>query len=465
MAAAAPDWPAPATQPRPGRHATRRASGGPGRPVLRESEVTGQRGQHEGAADYSYRCDHHDDGRLRCKCFAHSCPWAGTSLARPQRVPAELHPPIPIAVVLTSFEPGGTERQMTELIRRLDPERFRVHVGCFRRTGAWLPKVESAATEVAQFRLRSFKSPASLGTLREFASWLRARDIAVVQACDLYANIFALPGAALAQVPVRIGARRELAPPDKTRAHLAAQRFAYRAAHRVVANSSAGADRLRHEGVPTPKILVIPNGIDISHFRAPQPRKQRRIIATVANLRQEKGHDVLLHAAALIRGRVPDVRFRIIGDGPLRESLQQLASGLGLLDVVEFLGHREDVSALLATSDLYAFPSRTEAFPNGLIEGMAAGLPVVASAVGGMLELVDDRRNGRLVPPGDHQALADVLLELMEDASMADELAAAARRTIEARYSFTRMVSAFTDLYISELSARGCLEPCALLAS
>src|SRR3954466_7020618 len=388
----------------------------------------------------------------------------GTPLARPQRV-LELRAPVPLAIIVTSFEPGGTERQMSELIRRLDPQQFRVHVGCFRKMGAWLPRVEAVAAEVAEFPLRSFKSPASLGTLRDFAAWLRARDIAVVQACDLYANIFALPGAALAQVPVRIGARRELAPPDKTRAHLTAQRLAYRAAHRVVANSSAGADRPRQEGVPDAKIVVIPNGIDISHFRAPQPRKQRRIIATVANLRQEKGHDVLLHAAALIRRQVPDVRFRIIGDGPLRDSLQQLASRLGLLDVVEFLGHREDVAALLATSDLYAFPSRTEAFPNGLIEGMAAGLPVVASAVGGMLELVDDRRNGRLVPPGDHQALAAVLLDFIEDPSTADELAAAARRTIEARYSFTRMVSAFTDLYISELSARGCLAPRALLAS
>jgi len=138
----------------------------------------------------------------------------GTSLARAQRVSAELSLPVPIAVVLTSFEPGGTERQMTELIRRLDPQRFRVHVACFRKTGAWLERVETAAVEIQPFTLRSFKSPASLSTLRDFAKWLRLRDIALVQACDLYANVFALPGAALAGVPVRIGARRELAPPE-----------------------------------------------------------------------------------------------------------------------------------------------------------------------------------------------------------------------------------------------------------
>ena len=370
-------------------------------------------------------------------------------------MPAEFQSPIPIAIVVTSFEPGGTERQMTELIRRLDPDRFRVYVACFRRTGAWLPRVEAVACEVAQFRLRSFKSPASVATLWDFARWLRARNIAVVQACDLYANVFALPGAALARVPVRIGSRRELAPPDKTRAHLAAQRLAYRTAHRVVANSSASATRLHEDGVSAARVRVIPNGIDLSNFAVARPISRRRIVATVANLRPEKGHDVLLRAAVLVRQRVPDVRFRIIGGGPLRQSLCEMASSLGVDDIVEFLGHREDVASLLATSDIYAFPSRTEAFPNGLIEGMAAGLPVVSSGVGGMLELVNDRRNGLLVPPDDAGALAESLVELMEVPTLANALAIAARRTIEARYSFERMVAAFTDLYISELTARG----------
>jgi glycosyltransferase involved in cell wall biosynthesis len=351
---------------------------------------------------------------------------------------------------------------MAELIQRLDPGRFRIHVGCFRRTGAWLPRVEAAAAEVVEFRLRSFKSPSSLATMRDFASWLRRRGVTVLQACDLYANVFALPGAALAQVAVRIGSRRELAPPDKTRAHLTAQRLAYRIAHHVVANSTASAERLRQEGVAANSIRVIPNGIDLAAFAQVSPKARRRIVATVANLRQEKGHDVLLRAAALLRTRIPDVRFRIIGDGPNRDSLHALAASLGVQDVVEFLGHREDVPKVLAESDVYAFPSRTEAFPNGLIEGMAAGLPVVASGVGGMLELVDDRRNGLLVEPDDAQALAGSLTELMEHPALADALGAAARQTIQSRYSYDRMVAAFSDLYLSALTARGCPGPHAM---
>jgi glycosyltransferase involved in cell wall biosynthesis len=243
-----------------------------------------------------------------------------------------------------------------------------------------------------------------------------------------------------------------------------AQRLAYRAAHRVVANSTAGAERLRREGVAAEKIVIIPNGIDLSRFPRRELRTSRRVVATVANLRAEKGHDVLLRSAALVRQQLPDVRFRIIGDGTLRDSLRALASALGVDDCVEFLGHREDVPALLATSDVYAFPSRTEAFPNGLIEGMAAGLPVVASGVGGMLELVDNGCNGILVPPGDEHALASSLLAVMQDETRASELGAAARQSIERRYSFDRMVAGFTDLYLTELAVRAGAER-ALLAS
>jgi L-malate glycosyltransferase len=279
-----------------------------------------------------------------------------------------------VAIVQTSFDLGGTERQIAELIRRLDASRFRIHVICFRRQGPLLPMVERAAVEVAEFPLRSFKSPQTFAAGRAFVGWLKNRRIDVVQACDRYSNIFALPAAALAGVPLRIGSRRELAPPDQTRAHRAALRMAYRTAHAVVANSTAAAALLEEEGVPRTRIVVIPNGIDLARF-VPAPARGGRTIATVANLRPGKGHDVLIQAMATVVGREPAARLRLIGDGPLRGPLESLATSLGIRDHVEFLGHRDDVPALLAGSAVYAFPSLSEAFPNGLIEGMAAGLP------------------------------------------------------------------------------------------
>ena len=365
-----------------------------------------------------------------------------------------LRSPLPIGLVLTSFDPGGTERQMTELISRLDPRRFTVHVACFRREGLWLERVEHAAAEVAEFRLRGFASAGTAAQLVRFARWCRARRLAVVHACDFYANVFALPGAALARVPVRIGSRRDLVLPGRSDAQHALQRLAYRAAHRVVANSRAAAAQVAREGVSPERIAVIPNGIEMTRYPAAPARAARRVITTVANLRGEKGHEVLIEAAARVLRERPGTVFQLVGGGPMKTQLQQQAYDLGIADAVRFLGHREDVPQLLHDSDLFVLPSRSEAFPNGVVEAMAVGLPVVASDVGGIPELIEHERNGVLVPVGDAEALARALLRLIDDPARTAELGAAARATIAQGYSFERMVAAFETLYLQMLGPR-----------
>src|SRR5439155_17641773 len=119
------------------------------------------------------------------------------------------------------------------------------------------------------------------------------------------------------------------------------------------------------------------------------------------------------------------------------------------------LGHRDDVAERLAAADIFVLPSRSEAFPNALLEAMAAGLPVVASAVGGILEIVEHGRTGLLVPPGDASALADRLMRVMADPALGRRLGDRARAEVEAQYSFDRMVAAFEDVYLGELARRG----------
>lgn len=362
-------------------------------------------------------------------------------------------PPIQVAVFMTRFQPGGTERQMIELIRRLDPQRFRVHVACFHRDGAWLPRVADRAAAVVEFPIRSFARPATAAQLIAFARWCRRERIAVVQTCDLYANIFGLPGAALAAVPVRLGSRREINP-DKSAAQIWLQRQAYRCATKVVANSQAAQRALEQEGLAPESIAVIPNGVDLPSFAERSASRAVRTVVTVANLRPEKSHETLLASAATLIREYPDLRFRIVGDGPRRAALERLARARGLEAHVEFLGHREDVPALLHQADAFVLPSRSEAFPNGVVEAMAAGLPVVASAVGGLLELVEDGRTGLLVAPGDPDQLTAALRRLVQQPALAAALGSAARETVRRRYAFERMVAAFEDLYVSSLPAR-----------
>lgn len=360
---------------------------------------------------------------------------------------------LPIAFVMSSFEPGGTERQMIELVRRLDRSRWDVHVACLRTGGRWFDRVSSVA-ECAHFPLASLRRPSTFDRLREFVHWCGERRFAVVHACDTPSNIFGLPGAALARVPVRIGTRRDVNP-GRSAAQLALQRAAYSFAHVVVANAKAAAERLRFERVPRGHIAVVPNGVDLSQFPARMRTAPLRRVVTVANLRPEKGHDVLIEAAARVLAACADARFVFVGGGTERAALEALARERGVADAVVFEGHAEDVAAALDAADIFVLPSRSEAFPNALLEAMASGVPVVASAVGGILEMVHDGRTGRLVPPGDAPALAASLLAMMRDPESAIRMGAAAGADVRARFSFDRMVAGFERIYLTELARRG----------
>ena len=364
----------------------------------------------------------------------------------------KLSPQIPVAVFITSFHPGGTERQMIELVERLDRSRFDVHVACFHDEGAWRERVHRAAP-VSAFPIHGFARPTTMARAAAFAAWCRSRRIAILQTCDFYANTFALPAAALAGVPARIGSRRELKP-DKSAAQLALQRQAYRFAHRIVANSAAAAEQLVREGVRPQRIRVIANGVDGERFAGTARRGDVRTIVTVANLRQEKAHEVLIEAAAHLVARGRQLTFVIVGDGPRRAALQRLVDERGLQERVVFTGHRDDVAALLAEADVFVLPSRSEAFPNAAMEAMASGLPVVASGVGGVLDLIEPDRTGLLVPPDRSDALADAIDRLVSSPECAARIGAAARDAVAARYSFERMVQSFESLYAAELDAR-----------
>lgn len=357
-----------------------------------------------------------------------------------------------IAIFVDCFAPGGTQRQTIAVLERLDRRQFRVYPVCFHESGAWFDRVTGFEEPVAVFPIYGFRRTATARQLFAFARWCREKGIAVLHTWDVYSNIFGLPGGALASVPVRIGSRRGLVEsPGLQRV----QRYAYTAAHRVVANSHAVAARLRVEGVSPAKVDVIHNGIDLASFvpcrYSPRPRR----IVSVACLREEKRIDLLIASAPTILARYPDAEFWIAGDGSCRQELVTLARDLGVSSHVRFLGHREDVPALLSQADIFVLPSRSEAFPNAVTEAMAAGLPVVATAVGGIPELVTDGQTGRLVPSGDAAALARALLDLLDDPARAAEFGRAGRRRIEQTYSFDRMVDALTTLYLGELAVRG----------
>jgi len=207
--------------------------------------------------------------------------------------------------------------------------------------------------------------------------------------------------------------------------------------------------------MPSNRVVVIPNGLELTQFQARTSHVPSRRVIMVANLRPEKGHDTLIDAAAIVLNRFPDARFDIVGDGTERDRLIAYAHAKGVAAAVSFLGHCEDVPARLSAADVFVLPSESEAFPNAVLEAMAAGLPVVASAVGGILEVVRNGETGLLVPPRRPDALADAIGRLLSDATLQERLGSTGRGLVESRYSFSKMVAAFDALYLTELARRG----------
>jgi glycosyltransferase involved in cell wall biosynthesis len=198
--------------------------------------------------------------------------------------------------------------------------------------------------------------------------------------------------------------------------------------------------------------IVIPNAVDVAAFRRAHHSPRTPRILTVGRLAFPKAFTVLLRAFAMVGpGRF---RAAIAGDGPQRDELEGEIAALGLSDAVQLLGTRPDVGDLLAESDIFVLSSQSECLPMSVIEAMAAGLPVVASAVGGVPELVEHRRTGILVPPDDPAALADAIAQLGGDADLRRRMGEAGRARAEALFDLGGFRLAHFDMYARELACR-----------
>jgi glycosyltransferase involved in cell wall biosynthesis len=182
----------------------------------------------------------------------------------------------------------------------------------------------------------------------------------------------------------------------------------------------------------------------------------RPVLTVVASFEPRKGHDVLLEALSARRAQgAPAVRTLLLGEGALRPRIEQEAAARGLSEDVEFLGWREDVAAILHHSTLLVLPSTGhECLPYAILEAMAAGLPVVSTDVAGIPEMVDDGRTGRVVAPGDANALALAVDDVLAQPGRGEAMGEAGRRRIDSEFSLDRMVEATTGLWRRALATR-----------
>jgi|CZKI01.1.fsa_nt_gi glycosyltransferase involved in cell wall biosynthesis len=223
----------------------------------------------------------------------------------------------------------------------------------------------------------------------------------------------------------------------------------------TISNSRAAiAFAAEHEGADPARCYYVPNAIQVPAGLLPAPDwgscgwpelVGQRVIGSVGRLVSQKGYDILLAAFARLAASHGDVSLLVVGSGPAA-ALNAEAKVLGLNGRVVFAGERADVPALLPGLTLYVQPSRFEGMPNALMEAMAAGLPVVASAVDGITELINDGVDGWLVPPGDAATLAAVLTRILDDAPGSGKMGMQARRTAIERFSLERMIEAYEEI-------------------
>ena len=253
---------------------------------------------------------------------------------------------------------------------------------------------------------------------------------------------------------------------SRTRLFLTIERALGLATHRIIVVGDGQRDEIASYGVaPLTKIESIRLGLELSPFlRAEVTRGSLRrelgiepetpLVGIIARLVPIKAHEVFFDAAVRIRAALPAVRFVVVGDGERRRALEMLVRNLGLADSVTFLGWRRDMASVYADLDVVALTSLNEGSPVALIEALAAARPVVSTAVGGVPEVVIHGETGLTVAVSDASALADGVLALLRDPTLAARLGAAGRRHVYPRYDSSRLVNDVRNLYLRELAAR-----------
>ncbi|MBW2707724.1 MAG: glycosyltransferase [Deltaproteobacteria bacterium] len=370
-----------------------------------------------------------------------------------------------ILFVIGSLEIGGAEKQMQLLVGELHGRTHCCHVYSLQGGGPLKKWFEALGVAVFSGGLKKediARAPWKVvpAEWRLFRLVQELNPSAIHCFLPLITFMGALAGR-IARVPLVVTSRRALGTHQRRHPVLRPlDHMAARLSHRITVNSQAvWDDMVRCENVDVSKLLLIYNGVDPRPFRASWScakdvrqdlnlKKTTKLMIVIANLIPYKGHLELLHAAKEVVERFPDALFLLVGeDRGIQKDLERDVANLGIGQSVRFLGRRDDVPVLLTASDISILPSHEEGFSNVILESMAAGLPVVATNVGGNSEVVLDGITGWVIPPEDPRALAAKIIDLLKDPNRAEEWGKRGRERVNKMFTVKKMVAAHLDLY------------------
>jgi glycosyltransferase involved in cell wall biosynthesis len=354
--------------------------------------------------------------------------------------------------LIPTLDRSGAEKQAAILARGLPRDRFRVEVAALTRLGPLAEELEAAGVPVTLIGKRLKIDPFCLERLVRF---IRDKKFDVVHTWIFAANCYGRVAARRAGV--RVVVTSEMAVDLwKGKGHFAIDRRLARITDRIVGNSQAVVDFYRHQGIPSDKLAMIRSGIEPFDPPAIDRAEVRGefgvssdqpLVVYAGRLAPQKGLDDLLFALDLLQHVMPDVRTLIVGAGPLRTELEELARMHKLEDKVRFLGHRDDVPRLFSAADVVVLPSLYEGLPNVVLEAMMCGKPVVATSAPGTTEVVVDGETGLLVPPRKPAEITRALRAIILDPERAAAIGRAGRERALADFKATAMIDRFAQLY------------------
>lgn len=370
-------------------------------------------------------------------------------IERPARLRSAPARPIGVAYLIDRLGVGGTETQLLGLIARLDRRRVRPILCLLDGESDESRALEPAECPVLRLGVRSLRRTSNAAKAWRFRRFLREHEAQVLQLHFPDSTYFGAPLGRLAGVRGVVATSRDLAywatPRDCRVMRMLHRLFVDATLANSQACASAAIDRL---GAAPSRMTVLPNGIELPHL-APidKPADHPAVIGMVANLREVKSPQTFVAAAAQVARRHPRAQFVIAGEGPLRSALVAQAESLGIASQLRLPGALADMPRRLATFDVAVLCSESEGLSNAVLEYMAAARPIVCTAVGGNLELIEHERNGLLVPPRDADALAAAILRLLDDRALAERLGSAARRSVEHDFAWESVAARHADFY------------------
>jgi starch synthase (maltosyl-transferring) len=364
-----------------------------------------------------------------------------------------------IAFVTTELRPGGAERNLVALACGLDRDEFEPHVYSL------APPPNNGQFQLVE-RLQAEEIPVSFLQLRRswqfFTAVRRLRDMLLqqrphlIQSFLFHANIVCATAARGLNVPVIAGLR--VAQREKLR-QMVERRMAHRISKFVCVSQGVADSAVKHGGLPSEKMIVIPNGIDARRFDDVTPADllqigvptDQQVVLFLGRMDRQKGVDLLIEAAGGFLPRLNDFVLLLVGDGPEKARLQRQVKQASLSSKVIFAPWQPDPLSLMAAADLVVIPSRWEGMSNTLMECIALGRPFVATNVEGTSEVVSPEGQMLIVRGGDANALAEKIVEVLENRAPISEVIDANREFLVERFPLEQTVIAYRDLYRAEI--------------